>query len=344
MPERGRQFYPPVCLKAAIVAGFVCFQCNSRLAAQDAIAGLELKPDLRELIVSHADSSNTLQLYSMQEDGTAKRQLTDGSIDCIHPAWSPDGEKVVYVQQHEKGMALWLTDPQGNESRLLTEAGNNLLPSWAPDSKHIVWMFTEGGEDPTRNSQLRIMNTETLESRRLFSDPEQMAFSNSMPVVSPNGSKVAFVSNRSGGFRIWVSNLDGSQAKPISPVVTAYSEAINAPIEQKVPAWSPDGKWIAHWEGVEMVHLSRFTGEQNPQRDELISESWHVWVVGSDGRNKRRAGRGDDPTWSPDGFVTRSFPDPSKGGPKVMLETEQGWKELDIVPPNTRYARFTWKP
>ena len=186
--------------------------------------------------------------------------------------------------------------------------------------------------------------SETLESRRLFSDPEQITFSNSMPVVSPRGGKVAFVSNRSGNFRIWVSNLDVSQAKPISPVVTEYTETIKAPTEQKVPAWSPDGKWIAHWEGVEMVHLSRFTGKQNPERDKLISASWHVWVVGSDGKNKRKAGRGDDPTWSPDGFVTRSFPDPKKGGPKIMIETKQGWKELPIVPPKTRYARFTWKP
>jgi TolB protein len=258
---------------------------------------------------------------------------------------SPDGSKIVYVQQSGKGMALWISDVDGKNSKALTESGRNLLPSWLPDSKHIVWMFFKPGKDPAENSQLRIMNTETMESRRLFSDPQQIKFSNSMPVVSPKGTKVAFVSNRSGNYRVWLSNLDGSDAKPISPTSAEDNETLKLPIEQKVPAWSPDGKWLAHWEGVEMIHMSKFTGKQYRERDKLITETWNVWVVGSDGKNKRKAGHGDDPTWSPDGFVTRAFPDPKKGGPKIMVETKSGWKELPILPPKTpRYGRFAWKP
>jgi hypothetical protein len=165
-----------------------------------------------------------------------------------------------------------------------------------------------------------------------------------MPVVSPQGDRIAFVSNRSGNMRIWVSDLDGSNAVLISPPETEYHEAIKAPIEQKVPAWSPDGKWIAHWEGVEMVHLSQFTGAANRERDRMIAATFHVWVVGSDGQNRRKVGRGDDPTWSPDGFVTRAFPDPRKGGPKVMIETRSGEKELPIVPHGRNWGRFAWVP
>jgi len=189
------------------------------------------------------------------------------------------------------------------------------------------------------------MDTETLQSRELFTDPEQVKFGNLMPAVSPDGTKVAFVSNRSGQFRIWLSNLDGSHARPISPAAAELDEKLQLPIAQKVPSWSPDGRWIAHWEGVEMDHLSRFTGRADPQRDALIEGTWNVWVVGSDGKNKRKAGHGDDPIWSPDGFLTRSFPDQTKGGANVMIETKDGWKELPILPPRTtRYGRFTWKP
>ena len=164
-----------------------------------------------------------------------------------------------------------------------------------------------------------------------------------MPTVSPQGTKVAFVSNRSGNYRIWLSNLDGSEARPLSPTSADQDEVLKLPIGQKVPAWSPDGQWLAHWEGVEMVHMSQFTGKHDPHRDKLISETWNVWVVDSNGKNKRKAGRGDDPTWSPDGFVTRAFPDPKKGGPKIMIETQSGWEELPIVPPQTpHYGRFSW--
>ena len=102
----------------------------------------------------------------------------------------------------------------------------------------------------------------------MFTDPEQLKFSNSMPVVSLKGDRIAFVSNRSGVMRIWVSNLDGSNARQISKPEMDYHQVIKAPIEQKVPAWSPDSKWIAHWEGVEMIHLSKFTGVRDPERDQ----------------------------------------------------------------------------
>ncbi len=302
-------------------------------------------PQLHEVIVSHTDENNVLQLYYVKEDGSSRRKLTNSKHQCMMPAVSPDGGKIVYVQQSGKGMALWICDFDGRNSEALTESGRNLIPSWLPDSRHIVWMVFTPGKDPAENSRLHIMNTETMESRRLFSDPQQIKFSNSMPVVSPNGTKVAFVSNRSGTYRVWLSNLDGSDAKPISLPSAENDETLKLPIEQKVPAWSPDGKWIAHWEGVEMIHMSRFTGKQDRERDKLITETWHVWVVGSDGKNKRKAGRGDDPTWSPDGFVTRAFPDPRKGGPKIMVETKSGWEELPIVPPKTpRYGRFAWIP
>jgi len=307
---------------------------------------LAANTQLREVIVSHTDANNVLQLYRIKEDGSSRRQITDSKHGCLMPAVSPDGRKIVYVQQSPQGMTLRLSDLDGKNAKSLTPPGKHLMPSWLPDSQRIVWMLStsKSAEDPARNSQIHIMNTETLQSKRLFSDPEQIKYSNGMPVVSPDGKKVAFVSNRNGNMRIWVSDLDGSNARLISPPNADYHEAIQAPIEQKVPAWSPDGRWIAYWEGVEMTHLSRFTGISNPERDRLISATFHVWVVSSDGNHRRKIGRGDDPTWSPDGFVTRAFPDHHRGGPKIMIACESGEKELPIVPPGANWGRFAWIP
>jgi Tol biopolymer transport system component len=305
--------------------------------------------ELREVIVSHTDSNGILQLYRMKADGSDSKQLTHSKRGCRMPSVSPDGKKLLYVEQVDHSLSLWLSDIAGKSARALVSdnKGMNVLPSWAPDSRHIVWMKTQRGkkgQDPARNSQIHIMDTKTGNTRRLFSDPEQIKFSNAMPSMSPNSNRIAFVSNRSGTFRIWVSNLDGSDAKPVSTPPAERHAKLNLPFEQKVPAWSPDGQWIAHWEGVEMIHMSPHTGIKNPERDRQISATFNVWVVSSDGMERRKVGRGDDPTWSPDGFVTRAFPDPQRGGPKVMVETKSGEKELPIVPRKRNWGRFTWVP
>ena len=299
---------------------------------------------LREVIVSHTDEKRVLQLYRIKEDGSDRQQLTQSKQGCRMPACSPDGKKLIYVQQVNHRLSLWISEIDGKNARILSDEGMNLIPSWLPDNRHIVWMRTQPGQAPSRNSQIHLMNTETGESRRLFSDPEQLKFSNSMPVVSPRGDRIAFVSNRSGNMRIWVSALDGSNAQLASPPTIDFHEVIKAPIQQKVPAWSPDGKWIAHWEGVEMIHMSKFTGIPNPQKDRLISETFHVWITNIDEKKRKRVGRGDDPTWSPDGFVTRAFPDQKSGSPKVMITTKSGEKELPIVPNQRNWGRFTWNP
>lgn len=350
------------CFQFVLAAWLQCCLANSWVVAQVAVSDQaavpvgasdtetpEAKSQLREVIVSYAQREGKLQLYRVNEDGSSRVRITDGEHECMMPAWSPNGEQVVYVRQSQAGLNLWICDPDGKVHKPLTQSGRNLVPSWLPDSKHLVWMLSTShkkAEDPAANSQLLIMNTETMESRPLFSSSvEQSKYSNAMPVVSPQGKQVAFVSNRSGNFRVWLSNLDGSDAKLASPVSMEKDRDLDLPIEQKVPTWSPDGRWIAHWEGVEMIHMSRFTGKPNPKRDQRIASTFHVWVVGNDGEGKRKAGPGDDPNWSPDGFVTRSFPDPKKGGPNVMIEGKDDWRELPILPAETsRYGRFTWKP
>ncbi|MEE2638981.1 MAG: hypothetical protein VX768_00005, partial [Planctomycetota bacterium] len=149
--------------------------------------------------------------------------------------------------------------------------------------------------------------------------------------------------NRNGPFRVWVSDLEGKNARPVSST-SKKDPVLDLPIEQKVPCWSPDGKWIAHWEGVEMIHMSPFTGINNPRRDQQIQSTFQVWVVSRDGKKRRKVGPGDDPTWSPDGHVSRAFPDPERGGPKIMIETPGGEKQLPIVPPKRQWGRFCWIP
>ncbi|MEE2642668.1 MAG: hypothetical protein VX768_18715, partial [Planctomycetota bacterium] len=203
----------------------------------------------RQLVVSHADQQGVLQLFRMNEEGLQKKQLTHSARNCRMPACSPDGNMLVYSRETERGISLWLLSLDGKKHRSLVPAGFNLLPSWLPDCRHVVWMKVQpernpqqgNRQDPASRSQIHICDTHSGATRRLFSDPVQIQFSNSMPSVSSDGKQVAFVSNRNGPFRVWVSDLEGKNARPVSST-SKKDPVLDLPIEQKVPCWSPDGK------------------------------------------------------------------------------------------------------
>ena len=154
------------------------------------------------------------------------------------------------------------------------------------------------------------------------------------PDWSPDGQKIAYQSNQSGGFGIWVMNANGSHQTQLTD---PPADSSAAEFEDALPSWSPDGERIvfsrcrepfgfpppacdidvmnANGTGVETLlsagHWSDSRAEYSPNgkriafsgdRGGLISA---VWVMKADGSSPKRLTpprmRGSTPDWSPSG-------------------------------------------
>jgi Tol biopolymer transport system component len=112
--------------------------------------------------------------------------------------------------------------------------------------------------------------------------PEKIAvssFREVAPHYSPDGSRLAFHSNRSGSVQIWVSNADGS-----SPVqLTSMKELATT----GTPRWSPDGKRLAfdsNTTGTYQIYVMNGDGGQARQVTTDTARNFTAWWS-ADGRS-----------------------------------------------------------
>ncbi len=105
-----------------------------------------------------SDKNGTSQLYSMNEDGSNARQLTnDPNFPILDARWSPDGNKIA-VESPQGGIplygnTLYIMNADGTDRQLLTKPevtiydstwgtlyyAGAMHPVWSPDSKQIAY-------------------------------------------------------------------------------------------------------------------------------------------------------------------------------------------------------------
>ena len=162
-------------------------------------------------------------------------------------------------------------------------------------------------------------------------------FDNLTPTWSPDGSRIAFVSNRSGSYKLWLMNHDGTG---LSPLTTGEGE-------ERYPAWSPDGtkiafsstrsgNWDIWWLDVESAEamqqltthrLSDLAPAWSRDSEKIAFVSYRdfeysLYTMKADGSDQRKlttGGNGDwGPTWSPDG-MTLAFASTRTGDGDIYL-------------------------
>jgi Tol biopolymer transport system component len=142
---------------------------------------------------------------------------------------------VVFSSDRYGSMDLWVqplsgSRPQGDPIRLTDEPGNEVVPVFSPDGRWIAYGRVLG--------ERRDIGIIPASGGRpvTFSDGAAVRMH---PTWSPDGSRLAFVSNRGGGYHIWVTGVrDGAAVGESRPLTSGEGT-------DSLPAWSADGSRVA---------------------------------------------------------------------------------------------------
>jgi TolB protein len=129
---------------------------------------------------------------------------------------------------------LYISDYDGFNVRQVTVNRQlSILPAWTPGGSGIVYTSYRNGDPQIYLSWIfEGRNVPNVTRER----PGTQAFA---AVVSPDGKKIAYSSNRAGNFDIWVANIDGTDAHNLT----------GTPAQDTAPCWSPSGLEIAFTSG-----------------------------------------------------------------------------------------------
>lgn len=101
------------------------------------------KAQTKILYCSDDTKTNYFQIFTMDEDGNNKKQITDLPANCSHPKWSPDGSKIVFQTDDDRIFLIVNADTDTPEEPIFIFGGSN--PSFTSDNEQIIFNSDHDG-------------------------------------------------------------------------------------------------------------------------------------------------------------------------------------------------------
>ncbi len=174
-------------------------------------------PDGRRVVVARgiAQGENIWLL-----DGTRMSRLTFGASADLFPVWSPDGTRIVFASNRSGPPSLYLKLVNGavGDAQPILSAGRVKIPggptSWSPDGRFLLY---------NRGNDLWVLPMVGAHTPSVFL---KTPFDESDGVFSPDGRWVAYESNESGRYEIYV--------RPFHPPGAKDSDAASGALQWQV--------------------------------------------------------------------------------------------------------------
>ncbi len=230
--------------------------------------------------VDAKDDKRVSHLWMISWDGSQNLQLTFDAEGESAPRWSPDGRYLAFLSSRAgpaKGSQVWLMDRRGGEARQVTAVKEELSGfEWSPDSKRLALLMTpkkdkdeetkpgarpkppkpiivdryhfkedrEGYLSGTERTKIDLYDLAAQKAEPLTS---QTSFDERSPAWSPDGTKIAFVSNQDRDWdRTENTDIFVTEAKPggVARKLTHFPGPDTGHL-----SWSPDSTRIAYLQG-----------------------------------------------------------------------------------------------
>lgn len=133
------------------------------------------------------------------------RPITPKHGNVASPSISPDGKWVAYVHTDGSRDVIAVVDIDGQQWPQVVAQGHDfyMQPSWHPDSDVLVWA---AWDHPNMPWDFTVIEKRTIENGRARGDVEVLFqdCASQQPEFSPDGSKLAFVSDASGTWQLYI--------------------------------------------------------------------------------------------------------------------------------------------
>jgi TolB protein len=98
-----------------------------------------------EQIVFNSDRGGAPEIYVMNADGSNQHRVSFGSGRYTTPVWSPDGKWIAFTKQEGSAFHIGVMNPGGGGERLLTTSYLDEGPTWAPNSRVVMYSHQSPG-------------------------------------------------------------------------------------------------------------------------------------------------------------------------------------------------------